>query len=286
MTRIAILGPGLLGGSIALAARRAGEFHVGVWARRTEAVEEVKKLGLADLVSTDLRAVVAGAQLVILCVPVGAMPAIAGQIGDAVEPGAIVTDVGSVKAAVVAELSEIFRAAGSAHFVGSHPMAGSEQTGMHAARVDLFDGATCILTPDENTNALALGRLHQFWEELGCQVVETSPLDHDRIVALISHFPHLLAATLVNMVGEKNAAAFDFSGPGFRDATRVAGGPPAMWAEILRSNHTAVRAAAEAMIEKLREITTLLDHEASMTEFLTQAKSQRDLLRLPKTPHA
>ncbi len=285
MTRLAILGPGLLGGSIALAARRAGGFHVGVWARRPEAAEEAGKLGLADQVSADLRAVVAGAHLVILCVPVGAMPAIARQVAEAAAPGAIVTDVGSVKASVVAALTEIFPAAGAAHFVGSHPMAGSEQAGVHAARADLFDGATCILTPDEKTNGHALGRLHQFWQQLGCRMVETSPAEHDEMVALISHFPHLLAATLVNVVGEKNAAAFDFSGPGFRDTTRVAAGPPAMWAEIMRSNQVAIRAAAEAMIEKLREITTILDHDASMTEFLTLAKTQRDQLRLPKTPH-
>lgn len=286
MTRLAILGPGLLGGSIALAARRAGRFQVQVWARRSDAALEAEKLGLADYVSTDPRAAVAGAQVVILCVPVGVMAAIAGHIADAVEPGAIVTDVGSVKAGVVAELSPIFQTPGRGHFVGSHPMAGSEQAGMHAARVDLFDGATCILTPDEKTHLPALETLRTFWQDLGCRVVEASPAEHDEMVGLISHFPHLLAATLVNMVGEKNAAAFAFSGPGFRDTTRVAGGPPAMWSEILRSNQVAVRAAAEAMIEKLREITTLLDHDAAMTAFLTQAKSQRDLLRLPNTPHA
>jgi prephenate dehydrogenase len=106
------------------------------------------------------------------------------------------------------------------------------------------------------------------------------------MVALISHFPHLLAASLVRLVAEKNADAFALAGPGFRDTTRVAGGAPEMWAEILRCNHAAVRAAVEAMIEKLREIATLLDHDASMTDFLTQAKKQRDLLRLPKSSHA
>ena len=117
-------------------------------------------------------------------------------------------------------------------------------------------------------------------------MIEASPPRHDEIVALVSHFPHLLAATLVNVVAEQNASAFDFSGPGFRDTTRVAAGPPAMWAEILRSNRAAVRKSAEAMIEKLRGIVTLLDHDASMTEFLTQAKAQRDRLQLPKTPNA
>jgi prephenate dehydrogenase len=259
---------------------------VAVWARRKEAAEEAEKFEIADRVSTDLRVIADGAELIILCVPVGAMGTIAVQIADVIAPGTLVTDVGSVKAGVVAELSQIFSSRGRGHFVGSHPMAGSEQTGMQAARADLFDDATCILTPDEKTHAPALERLREFWGKLGCRVVETSPKEHDEIVALISHFPHLLAATLVNMVNGKNSAAFDFSGPGFRDTTRVAAGPPAMWAEILRSNQVAVRAATEAMIEKLREITTLLDHDAAMTAFLTQAKTQRDLLRLPKTPHA
>jgi prephenate dehydrogenase len=283
MTRLAILGPGLLGGSIALAARRAGGFRVAAWARRPQAIAEMKEAGLAEVVSADLAVVVKDADLVVLCVPIGAMGALARKIAPLLAPQAIVTDVGSVKAPVVQELRGIF-ARGC--FVGSHPMAGSEQTGLAAARVDLFDGAACIVTPDDQTAHATVSAVHAFWQKLGGRVLELDPAQHDEIVALISHFPHLLAATLVNVVSQKNAASFDFSGPGFRDTTRVASGPPAMWAEILRSNHAAVRAAAEAMIEKLREIITLLDHDAPMTEFLTQAKARRDLLRHPKTPHA
>jgi prephenate dehydrogenase len=284
MTRLAILGPGLLGGSIALAARRAGGFRIAAWARRSEAVAELEKRGLADTASTDLRPVVEGVDVVVLCVPIGSMGALARQIAPLLSPSAIVTDVGSVKAPVVAELAPIFEAHG--RFVGSHPMAGSEQTGLEAARADLFDGAACIVTPDERTDPEVAATVHGFWQTLGGRVLELAPAEHDEIVALISHFPHLLAATLVNIVAEKNAAALDFSGPGFRDITRVASGPPPMWAEILNSNHVAVRAAAEAMIVKLREIVRLLDRDAPMTEFLNQAKAQRDRLRLPKSPNA
>jgi prephenate dehydrogenase len=212
------------------------------------------------------------------------MGALARQMAPIVSPGAIITDVGSVKAAVVDELSAIFKQ--RARFVGSHPMAGSEQTGLEAARAGLFDGAACIVTPDSHSDAAAVAAVHSFWETLGSRVLELSPQAHDEIVALVSHFPHLLAAALVNLIGEKHAEAFQFAGPGFRDTTRVASGPPEMWTEILRSNHTAVRAAVEAMIEKLREIVTLLDHDASMNRFLTQAKTQRDQLRLPKSSHA
>ncbi|HEY3901939.1 MAG TPA: prephenate dehydrogenase/arogenate dehydrogenase family protein [Chthoniobacter sp.] len=284
MTRLAIIGPGLLGGSIALAARRAGGFHVAVWARRAEAAAELEQRAIAEVASTDLAVVVRDADLVILAVPVGAMGALARQMAPLVSSGAIITDVGSVKSAVVKELSAIFQH--RARFVGSHPMAGSEQTGLAAARAGLFDGAACMVTPDSHSDTAAVAAVRGFWQTLGSRVMELSPVAHDEIVALVSHFPHLLAAALVNLVGEKHAEAFPFAGPGFRDTTRVASGPPEMWTEILRSNHAAVRAAVEAMIEKLREIVTLLDHDASMNTFLTQAKTQRDRLHLPKSSHA
>ncbi|MGB8169774.1 MAG: prephenate dehydrogenase/arogenate dehydrogenase family protein [Chthoniobacteraceae bacterium] len=283
MTNLAILGPGLLGGSIALAARARGGFRVAMWARRDEAVAEVESLAFADHVSTDVSSIVAGADLVVLCVPVGAMTALAEKIVETLPSSAIVTDVGSVKASVCAELGAIFRERG--RFIGSHPMAGSEQTGIGAARADLFSGAVSIVTPDADSDPGAVASVVKFWTALGSRVLQVAPDEHDRIVALVSHLPHLLAAALVNTVAEAKPVAFDFSGPGFRDTTRVAGGPPAMWAEILRTNQVAVRAAVEALIEKLREMTTLLDRDQSMTEFLTQAKAQRDRLRLPNQPH-
>jgi prephenate dehydrogenase len=284
MIRLAIVGPGLLGGSIALSARRTGGFHIGIWARRAEAVAEIEALGIADHASSDLNAIVKDADLIVLCIPIGAMAVIAQQIAGVISPGAIVTDVGSVKACVVAELEPIFRERG--RFVGSHPMAGSEQTGVRAARADLFDGAACMVTPGEFSDSRAVEEIRAFWQKLGCRVTELSPSAHDEIVAQISHFPHLLAAALVQSVADENPRAFDFSGPGFRDMTRVAGGPPAMWAEILRSNRRAVHQSAEAMIEKLRGIVTLLDREESMIDFLTQAQARRDRLRLPKNTDA
>ena len=279
MTNLAILGPGLLGGSIALAARARGGFRVAMWARRAEAVAEVEALGVADRVSTDLQSIVADAALVVLCMPVGVMPDVAQQIVAAIPASAIVTDVGSVKTSVCAELGAIFRERG--RFVGSHPMAGSEQTGIGAARADLFAGAVAIVTPEAASDPEAVASVVEFWTALGSRVRQVAPAEHDRIVALVSHLPHLLAAALVNTVAAEDPAAFDFCGPGFRDTSRVAGGPPAMWAEILGTNQAAVREATEALIEKLREIATLLDRDRPMTEFLTQAKAQRDRLRLP-----
>ncbi|MEO7318809.1 MAG: prephenate dehydrogenase/arogenate dehydrogenase family protein [Chthoniobacteraceae bacterium] len=278
---IAIIGPGLLGASIALAARRAGGMRVAIWARRPQMVEEVRARGIADVISSDLGAVLAEAQTVVLCVPVGAMPALAREIVTHISPGALITDVGSVKAGVVAELGPIFSARG--RFIGSHPMAGSDKAGHTFASAELFDGRVCIVTPDAATRPDALADATAFWQMLGCTVRTLVPAEHDEVVALVSHLPHLLAATLVNTVAAQNPAAFDFHGPGFFDTTRVAAGQPELWAEILRTNSAAVRAGAEAMIEKLREITTLLEREAPMKEFLTQAKTLRDALRPTNT---
>jgi prephenate dehydrogenase len=278
--KIAILGPGLLGASIALAARRGGDARIAMWARRSSVIAEVSARGIADELSTDLRPIVADADVVVFCVPIGAMPALAREIVAHVSPSALVTDVGSVKAPIVAELSAIFCEHG--RFIGSHPMAGSDQTGHAAASADLFDGRVCILTPDATTAPDTITDATAFWQSLGATVRTLSPREHDEIVALVSHLPHLLAATLMNTIAAKNPAAFEFHGPGFFDHTRVAAGAPAMWTEILRTNREAVRAGAEAMIEKLREITTLLDREATMNEFLTQAKALRDRLRVSK----
>ena len=284
--RIAILGPGLLGGSLALALKARTGAHVAMWARREEAVAAVLDQRCADDASTNLARIVTGADTVVLAIPIGVMPDLARQIVPHLADGALVTDVGSVKGPVCSELSAIF-AGGSRHFVGSHPMAGSEQTGLEAARSDLFDGAVCIVTPDENTAPPTVERAAAFWEAVGGQVRIVHPQEHDAIVATISHLPHLLAAVLVNTVSEKCPPAFDFCGPGFRDTTRIASGPPQMWTEILGENRAAVGNALDALIEKLRAAATVLssgssERDSSMNQLLTQAKAQRDRLRLPK----
>ncbi|MDB6155170.1 MAG: Prephenate dehydrogenase [Chthoniobacteraceae bacterium] len=281
MNKVAILGPGLLGGSIALALRARGIF-VSVWARRQGSADEAMEGGFADEASTSLAQVVREAEIVVLCTPIEAMPALARELVALLPAGCVITDVGSVKATVVTALTAIFD---RAHFVGSHPMAGSEQTGMKAARADLFSGTVCIVTPNADSNPAAVALVSSFWEMLGCDVRELTPEMHDAHVAMISHFPHLLAASLVDMISEQNPAALEFCGPGFRDTTRVASGSPALWTGILLSNRDALRKSTEAMIEKLREILTLLDSQYPdqvMHEFLTQSKALRDSLRLPR----
>lgn len=277
---IAILGPGLLGGSLALAVReRMQGASVRIWARREESAQRVLATGLADMASTDPAAVARGASLIFFCMPIGAMADIAARIAGVVSPDALVTDVGSVKQPVVDRLGNIFR--GKAEFVGSHPMAGSEQAGLDAARADLFQGAVTIVTPGEGTRPETVEAVAAFWEAVGCRVAVATPRAHDEAVALISHLPHLAAAALVQAALRENPAALDWRGSGFLDTTRVASGPPAMWAEILVENRDAMKKAIHAMIENLAEVTKLLDaaDSAAIEHYLAEARSTRDRLK-------
>jgi len=280
-TRLAVLGPGLLGASLALAAKvRWPEMEVALWARRPEAVRQVLEHRVAAQASTDLAEVVAGASLIVLATPVDTLGALAAQLAELpLAEGTVITDVGSVKGLVVAELEPMF-SAGAASFIGSHPMAGSEKAGMAAARADLFHGATCVLTPTECSLPAALARVRAFWTGLGCRLVEFSPAEHDRLVARISHLPHLMAAVTTLAALSADRAPLDCAGNGFRDTTRVAAGDPDLWTGIIRQNHseilTAVRDAA-AQTAELLAILEALDEE-KLRRFLSEAKRLRDLL--------
>jgi prephenate dehydrogenase len=277
---IAILGPGLLGGSLAMSIReRIPGASIRIWGRREETVEKVRSLGIADTASSDVREIAKGATLIIFCMPVGAMADIAEKIAPVVSADAIITDVGSVKQPVVEQLGKIFH--NRAHFIGSHPMAGSEQAGIEAARADLFDGAVTILTPDKDSPESAVAALTEFWETLGCRVTTASPKAHDEAVALISHLPHVVAAAIVQTVARENPAAFDLRGKGFLDTTRVASGLAPMWAEILAENRGPVKKAIHAMIENLAQVSKLLDAEdiAALEQYLAEARFARERLK-------
>ncbi len=270
MRKIAIFGPGLLGGSIALKLRALGGWHIGLWARRAAALDELRARGLADLVSSDIEEIAGDADLVVLCVPIEAMGALAREIARFIPSRCIVTDVGSVKGCVDAELAPIF--AGKCRYVGSHPMAGKAEAGLSAAEAGLFAGANCIITtPDADVQT--------FWEALGCRVVTMSAREHDECVALISHLPHVVAGNLVRAVAEKKARAFEVVGPGFRDTTRVASGPPELWTGILQANRAAVLDALDAMLAKLtdfRQILAQTGNEEQLHQALAEAKRTRD----------
>ena len=275
-----------MGASLALALReRQPGVEIRIWARREESLRKVLAMGLADLATTDAADAARGASLIIFCMPIGAMPAVAEQILGTVARDTLVTDVGSVKGPVVQRLGALFR--GRAEFIGSHPMAGSEQSGIDAAEADLFDGAVTILTPDGQASAESVAALSAFWESVGSRVAVTTAAAHDEAVALISHLPHLAAAVLLQTVMRENPAALDWRGNGFLDTTRVASGPPAMWAEILMENREALKKGIHAMIENLAEVTKLLDSNetGAVEDYLAGAMQLRERLK-QKEPKA
>ncbi len=280
MNKVAILGPGLLGGSLALALRaRAPHCRVAVWARRPAAAEEVRAAGIAHLAGTELAPIVEGADVIVLCVPIGAMPALARQIAPLIEPHALVTDVGSVKGPVVEALAPLFGPRGK--FVGSHPMAGSERSGLSAARADLFEGSVCILTPHTAACSQTVEELAQFWQLVGCKIRTLPPAEHDRAIGLVSHLPHLLAAALVDFVCAGNPKSVNFCGNGFRDTTRVASGPSEMWTEIFAFNRAALSESLDQFIARLQEVSRDLaaGNDLKMNDLLTNAKNERDRLQ-------
>ena len=282
--KLAIIGPGLLGGSMALALRERGlarEF--ALYGRRPESLAGAEAHGMRDYCSTDLPKVAAGAEFCVLATPVGAMAALLEAAMPHLAAQAVITDVGSVKGQLVYDLEAIClkhnAATGrNAQFVGSHPMAGSEQTGFQAARADLFVGATCFVTPTEKTRAEARQLVQLFWRELGASVASVSPDQHDPIVARISHVPHLMASLLVNLTTESE---MEYCGGGFRDTTRIASGSPGMWTEILLENGAAVEKTLGDLIRDLEEARRLIasGDAAALHQVLERAKEARD--RLP-----
>ena len=273
---IAILGPGLLGGSLALDLAAAGAADLRLWARRESVRADADALGLAPYFTTDFEAAVAGAGLVVLATPVGAMPALAARIAAAAKPPQLVTDMGSVKAIVERTTAPILRAAGIP-FVGSHPMCGSEQKGLAAARRGLFAGAMCILTPDEGEKPEIVEKIRAFWSALGCRLAYLEPEDHDATVARISHLPHLAAALLAQTAVGGHPGLLAFAAGGFRDSTRVAGGPVDMWTEILLENRVALAPLVRQLAEACAAAATALESkdESAIRQWLERGKEAR-----------
>ena len=241
--RLAIIGVGLIGSSISHAARRAGLVGEIVGSSATAATRaKAEELGLVTKAYADPAEAVAGADLVMLCTPVGSYGAIAQAIGPQIAPGAIVSDVGSVKAAAVRDIAPHIPS--NAHFIAGHPIAGTEQSGPEAGFAELFDGRWCILTPEERTDAAALARLESFWRALGSDVEIMSPEHHDMVLAITSHVPHLIAYNIVNTAAHlgrvTDSEVIKFSAGGFRDFTRIAASDPVMWRDVFLNNKDAV----------------------------------------------
>jgi cyclohexadieny/prephenate dehydrogenase len=241
--RLALIGVGLIGSSIARAARAQGAARTIVaTARSPQTRRRVAELGIADQVVENNAAAVEGADLVIVCIPVGACAAVAKEIGPHLAPGAIVSDVGSVKGSIVRDMAPHLPK--TAHFIPAHPVAGTEYSGPDAGFAELFVNRWCILTPPEGADKKAADKLAAFWRLLGANVETMAPDHHDLVLAITSHLPHLIAYTIVGTADELQAVTrsevLKFSAGGFRDFTRIAASDPTMWRDVFLANKDAV----------------------------------------------
>jgi prephenate dehydrogenase len=278
--QITLVGVGLLGGSLGLAVKQRGLARrvVGL-VRRPESIDECLALGVVDHATLDAPAAVKGSDLIIHCAPITQMRALTDAFLPDMEQGAIVTDVGSEKTNVVRNLESLIGNAGG-HFVGSHPMAGGERTGVNRAKADLFQHATVVIAPTPNSDKSVIEKLTAFWTALGAKVLKTDPETHDQLVARSSHLPHVVAAALASTVLDPDLPPelSDVCGPGFRDATRIASGSPGMWRDIVIVNRENIARSLDELIRQLESVKASLsanDAEAVETFFRT-AKERRD----------
>lgn len=279
--KAAILGVGLIGASLALALRtNALAAAITGFGRTEENLKRAKSRGIIDSYSLDPAMAVRGADIVVLATPVGMFPELAKKIRTALSGGTLVIDVGSVKGRLVYELEALMPE--GTNFVGCHPIAGSDRSGIDAASGDLFKGALCILTKTENTNDTALKTASDLWQKVGADVKIMSPEEHDRVYALVSHLPHLVAYCLVNAVADAEESALQYAGQGFRDTTRVAGSSPEMWADIFTANSENLLRYLDAFktnIEKLKELLSKGDTQAIKMELERARKIRQRLNR-------
>ncbi len=287
--KIAIIGVGLLGGSLGLALQQRGVCVTGYFRSQISA-DAALQLGIVTHATTELKNAVSNQDIVILCTPIAQMPPICREILPYLNPHTIVSDVGSTKKQLVQELHSILSQA-NCHYVGAHPMAGSEKIGMQHATANLFQNALCLLTPTKKTNQEALRTIEKIWYEIGCRTQILSPEEHDRLVCRASHLPHLLAAALVRHVlgatdpREATPEAQKIQklqnsicASGFRDTTRVASGSPEMWRDIIMSNREEIYKEITAFRSDLDEVTNLVQSgtEKEIYTFFTRARNLRN----------
>ena len=278
--KVTLVGVGLLGGSLGLALRkRRLASAVAGFVRREASVAECEQAGAVSFATTDLRRAVEGAELVVLCTPIAQMLPLVKQMLPSLKRGAIVTDVGSVKGGVVRELTSSLARIG-VHFVGSHPMAGSERTGVAAARADLFVNAACVVTPARNSNKAAVRKVQQLWKSVGSRVLRLTPRAHDELVSRSSHLPHVIAANLASLVlspGHPEEQGM-LCATGFRDTTRIASGSPEMWRDIALANRRNLAKSLNAFVAGLKKFQRALARgdAKAIALFFETAKQRRD----------
>ncbi|MDY6913288.1 MAG: prephenate dehydrogenase [Planctomycetota bacterium] len=274
---VTVIGVGLMGGSLGLAIKaRNPRVKIAGVGRRKRSLDDALTVGAIDTAHLDAAEAAGQSDLIILATPVGAFERHLRVIAPVLRRRAIVTDVGSTKAAVVRAALRVLGK--SAPFVGSHPMAGSEHKGVRFAKANLFDGTTCIITPTAQTPQAAARRVEKLWRLLGMRVVRLTPAAHDKAMARISHLPHALASLLMVLAKK---ADLDVSASGFRDTTRLASGDAEMWRDIFLTNRKAILAAIDEFDEVLYHLRDLiqLGDAPGIEKFLTVAKRRRDGMR-------
>jgi len=275
---VAIVGPGLIGGSVGMGLRRRGLARrvTGV-GRREVSLEAAVKAGAIDSGTLDLEAGVREADLVLLCTSVQLIQEQAARVVPLLKAGAVLSDVGSSKQEIVTAIEALLAGRREVAYLGTHPLAGRERRGVRFAREDLFEGSLCLFCPSAHTTPDAAARLRALWEGLGASVRQVDAAEHDRLVSEISHLPHLLASALVNAVSDE---ALDLAATGFRDTTRVAAGDPDLWAAIFLSNRAHLVRGVETVVREVRAVLEAIERgdRRALVRALRRAKERRDSL--------
>jgi cyclohexadieny/prephenate dehydrogenase len=282
MNRVAILGLGLMGGSLGLALKARGfRGRLSGYARRRETREQALQMRAVDEVFEKPEDAVRDADFAILCVPILSIPDLAAACRGALKPGAVLTDVGSTKAELVAKIGGLLKGT-PAIYVGSHPIAGSEQQGLEAAKADLYEGAVVVVTPAPGQDERIVSQVKDFWKGLGAVVRTMAPDEHDRVMARTSHLPHLVSAALAAAVGRDGGLdeLGRFCGSGFRDTTRIAEGSSAVWHDIIASNRGSVAAELRAFESELKRLADTIDGGdfGALKTFLEEGRARRRAL--------
>lgn len=275
---VAIIGVGLMGGSIGLALRQRGlaDDIVGI-GRRMSSLREAEALGTVTRTTTSLPQGVASAELIIICTPVRTIADFAIDSAQHAPRGAMITDVGSTKGHLLENIERRWPSSSGSVFIGSHPLAGSEKTGPQAARADLLEDRLVVVTPTPNTPLQPLQRIEKFWQSLGARVARRTPEEHDEILAVTSHLPHVVASALAEMVP---ALHLPFTAGGWRDTTRIASADPELWNQILLDNQRHVLKSLDKFGKVLAEFRAALadEDEQQLTRLLTAGRQRRDAL--------
>ena len=274
-----MIGVGLIGGSVALALRerQLAKKVIGV-VRSVDRIQRVLDCGVVDEATADLEAACSGADLVVICTPVGLIASMALEAAQHAAPGALVTDGGSTKASIVRDVEAAWpNDAEGLAFVGAHPLAGDTVTGPEAARADLFDGAVTVLTPTPTTPERSLRHARKLWEGMGSRVVQMSPERHDELLALSSHLPHVAAAAIAATTPEE---ALPLTATGWADTTRIAAGSPSLWRDILLANPAPIAGALRRLGQELEAYAAALDAGDGETieRLLEEGRRKRDAL--------